>query len=244
MARRVADLRLAYEAMCGPDPRDPRYVPAPLHGPDLPKRVAVTIDPAGQGVHPQVADGVRRAADALRDAGYTVEEVEPPAVAEAARVWASILFGELREVVMPQIVAHCSAKALRYLGIAFDLVPPLDLTGYMTAFIARGAVARAWSVFQAEWPLVLGPICTQPAAPVRQFEGGADDIAALYESMRLVVAVNLLGLPASAVPVGVAEGLPQGVQVIGPRYREDLCLDAAQAIEDRLGILTPIDPRA
>ena len=33
------------------------------------------------------------------------------------------------------------------------------------------------------------------------------------------------------------------VQVIGPRYREDLCLDAAQAIEDRQGILTPIDPR-
>jgi amidase len=36
--------------------------------------------------------------------------------------------------------------------------------------------------------------------------------------------------------------LPQGVQLIGPRYREDLCLDAAQAIEDRLGVLTPIDP--
>ena len=33
------------------------------------------------------------------------------------------------------------------------------------------------------------------------------------------------------------------VQVIGPRYREDLCLDAAAALEDRLGVLTPIDPR-
>ena len=39
------------------------------------------------------------------------------------------------------------------------------------------------------------------------------------------------------------EGLPQAVQVIGPQSREDLCLDAAAAIEDRLGILTPIDPR-
>jgi amidase len=29
---------------------------------------------------------------------------------------------------------------------------------------------------------------------------------------------------------------------MGPRYREDLCLDAAQAIEDRLGVITPIDP--
>lgn len=60
--------------------------------------------------------------------------------------------------------------------------------------------------------------------------------------MRLVVAVNLLGLPAAAVPVGASGGLPQAVQLIGPRFREDLCLDAAQVLEDRFGILTPIDP--
>jgi amidase len=45
------------------------------------------------------------------------------------------------------------------------------------------------------------------------------------------------------VPAGVADGLPQVVQVIGPRFREDLCLDAAEAIEAACGVLTPIDPR-
>jgi len=50
-------------------------------------------------------------------------------------------------------------------------------------------------------------------------------------------------MPAVAVPVDVADGLPQAVQVIGPRYREDLCLDAGQAIEASPGIITPIDPR-
>jgi Asp-tRNA(Asn)/Glu-tRNA(Gln) amidotransferase A subunit family amidase len=39
-----------------------------------------------------------------------------------------------------------------------------------------------------------------------------------------------------------ADGLPLAVQVIGPRYREDLCLDAAAVIEGQLGILTPIEP--
>jgi amidase len=58
----------------------------------------------------------------------------------------------------------------------------------------------------------------------------------------MAMAVNALGLPAVAVPVGVAESLPQAVQIIGPRYREDLCLDTAQAIEERLGIITPIEP--
>jgi amidase len=60
--------------------------------------------------------------------------------------------------------------------------------------------------------------------------------------MRMVVPVNLLGLPAAAVPTGVGEGLPQVVQVIG-RFREDLCLRAAAAIEEACGILGPIDPR-
>jgi len=61
--------------------------------------------------------------------------------------------------------------------------------------------------------------------------------------MRMAMAVNALGLPAVALPVGTRDGLPQAVQVIGPRYREDLILEAAAAIEDRVGIITPIDPR-
>ena len=44
-------------------------------------------------------------------------------------------------------------------------------------------------------------------------------------------------------PVGSDDGLPQGVQLIGARFREDLVLDAAQAIEDRAPTLTPIQPR-
>ena len=44
------------------------------------------------------------------------------------------------------------------------------------------------------------------------------------------VVLNAIGLPAVALPVGIADGLPQSVQVIGPRYREDLCLDAAAVL--------------
>ena len=73
-----------------------------------------------------------------------------------------------------------------------------------------------------------------------------DDIRRLDEvglAMRMVVPINLLGLPSCAVPVGSDDGLPQGVQLIGARFREDLVLDAAQAIEDRAPTLTPIQPR-
>ena len=60
--------------------------------------------------------------------------------------------------------------------------------------------------------------------------------------MRMVVPVNILGLPACAVPVGADGGLPQGVQLIGARFSESLLLEAAQAIEDRAPVLTPIQP--
>ncbi len=59
-----------------------------------------------------------------------------------------------------------------------------------------------------------------------------------------VVPINFLGLLACAVPVGHDDGLPQGVQRIGPRYCKDQVLDAAQAIEDPAPAITPIDPRA
>lgn len=244
MARRVEDLSLAFASMVGPDPRDPWHTPAPRHGPALGglPPVAVTVDPAGQGVDQQVAAGVRRAADALRDAGFRVEEVEPPAIAEAADIWGRQVFTELQTVMIPMLEPVASADAQQFLRLAGEVVPSMPLSGYITSFAERSAVARAWASFQVEWPLVLGPVCTMPPFKVGYDLVNTDSVRDLLRAMRLVVLVNLLGLPAAAVPVGVDAGVPQGVQLIGPRFREDLCLDAAQAIQDRLGTFTPIDP--
>jgi amidase len=244
MARHVRDLRLALSCMCGPDARDPRWTPAPLSGsaPPSPVRVAVTIDPAGEGVDPDVAAGVRKAAAALRDAGYAVEEVEPPMVAEARDLFAGLLVADLKTVLYPLLKPVASADAVRFLDLVFSVVPEFDYVGYVSGFARRSAVARAWSVFMERYPLVLGPVVTAQPFAVGFDIAGAEQVAAIIRDFRLTGLVNLLGLPAAAVPVGVASGLPQGVQIIGRPYREDLCLDAAEAVEARLGVLTPIDP--
>ena len=93
MARRVADLRAALEVLAGPRWRDPWSVPAPLRGPEPaePIRVALVVDPGGQGTGAQVQDGVRTAAGALEDAGYVVEEVEPPSIEVAAKTLLEML---------------------------------------------------------------------------------------------------------------------------------------------------------
>ena len=54
--------------------------------------------------------------------------------------------------------------------------------------------------------------------------------------------MNLTGLPSVAVPTGPVDSVPTGVQIIAQRYREDMALDAAQAVEDTCGVATPIDP--
>src|SRR5215475_10291707 len=93
MARRVADLRAAFELLAGPTWRDPWTVPAPLRGPEpgRPVRVALVPDPAGRGTARQVQDGVRKAAGALADAGYAVEEAEPPSLERAAQTLLDML---------------------------------------------------------------------------------------------------------------------------------------------------------
>jgi amidase len=243
MARHVRDLRLAFEAMAAPDSRDAWFVPAPLRGPEVVKRVAVVLDPAGEGINAAVAAGVHKAADALRDAGYEVEEAEPPLVAEARDTWANLVLTELNLTLYPLLRGIASADSLRFLEAAFEAVPPLDYVGYIGALARRDGIARAWSEFQARYPLILGPVGTEPPFPATYDTQGPSAVGELLRRLRFVVTGNLLGLPAVAIPVGVTHGLPQGVQIYGARYREDLCLDAGEAIEQRLSVVTPIDPQ-
>jgi amidase len=243
VARRMADIRLAYEVLAGPTWRDPWSVPASLYGPDAarPIRVAIVVDPAGQGVANQVRDGVSKAARALEGAGYEVEQIEPPSIAAAAKAALDMLNPEWR--LFWQLVSPAAEPDTRQVMAALlESVGDSEPLTATLSFMNREALLRSWGEFQQSHPLILAPISTDiPFALGKDLS--AAGVTEIHRAMRMAHAVNLLGLPAVAVPVGVAEGLPQVVQVIGPRYREDMCLDAASAIEDSLGSITPIDPR-
>jgi amidase len=244
MARRVADLRAAFAVLAGPDRRDPWSLPAPLAGPEVPRpiRVAVVSSPCGDRVAPQVGEGLARAADALADAGYVVEEVEPPSIDLAARTLLLMLSTPDVHVMWQEAGAMLPEETHRFLRDFYEAAGDIDPVATLGAFGTRHSLLAAWSEFLEDHPLILGPISTEPPfAAGQDLAPGA--VAATIRSLRLTMAANALGLPAVALPVGIGAGLPQAVQLIGPRYREDLCLDAAQALEERLGIITPIDPR-
>jgi amidase len=243
MARQVADLRAALAVMAGPSWRDPWSVPAPLRGPEpaRPIRVALVTDPAGHGVARQVQDGVRKAGQALADSGYAVDELEPPSIAAAAAADLAMLNTPEIRAALP-LVSLLPPDTQRFLSAFYEAAGDPDPAATIQAFMTRQSLLRAWGQFQEGHPLIVAPIYTDIP-----FEAGTDladgAVAQTIRGMRMTIAVSALGLPAVALPVGVADGLPQSVQVIGSRYREDLCLDAAAALEDRLGTITPIDPR-
>ena len=240
MARRVADLRIAYELVGHYHKSDPWSVPVPLDlpHPGEPVKVALVPEPSGGSTHPDVAAGVRDAGGALTAAGYAVEEIEPPMLAEARRAWEVFLGYELN-LARAALKEIMSPDAYDFLVRALDMFGVDSGAEYVTMFADRHVVARAWQEFQEDYPVIVAPIMTQPPFVVGYDLQEPGDV---LDQMRFEVAINLLGLPAVCVPTGVANGLPQVVEVIGGRYREGLCLEAAQTIEDALGIITPIDP--
>jgi amidase len=243
MARRVADLRLGLEVVAGAHPRDPGSLPVPLEPGNgvRPWRVALLAEPPGGSTEPGIADVVRAAGRILADRGYEVVEATPPAYEQALDVWRRWLVSELR-VQFPILRQLMGPHALRFLDFVEHTVPPLDLAGHTTTLIERHAIARAWSGFLAEHPLVLSPVWTEPAFPHGFDVESADQAVATLGLMRPVLPANLLGLPAAAVPAGEVDGLPTGVQILGGPFRELACLEAAQAIEDEVGVRTPVEP--
>jgi len=248
LARSVRDVRLGFEAMAQYDPRDPWWTPAPLAGlaVDRPIRVAV-VDAASDlgGIAPTapVAEALKQAARALADAGYEIVDERTPGFGRAFELWFEMLIPEFRRFMHADFERDGDAGVRTAMGFVLDNVPEKDAESHLRALAERTRVIRQWTLFLARTPLVLTPVCTElPYAHGFDVESAARTMRMWREACTLM-AVPVLGLPGMAVSTGLAEGLPVGVQLVGPRFREDLTLAAAEAIEARVPRITPIDPR-
>lgn len=240
IARAVADVRLGLEVMAQRDPRDPWWVPAPLTGPKpkAPIKVALARIPDDMDTDRGVISLLRKAADHLADAGYAVTEVEVPELSKVWQLWCDLIMNEARVLQQEQMLATTSVDFRNAFEGFMALANQLDQAGYMKAISERSRHIRNWMMFLEEYPLLLTPTTVKPTPEVNADLAGAARVKELFwNDLRFISSVNVLGLPAAVVPVGLHNGLPVGVQIVGSRYREDLCLDAAQAIENKAGIL-------
>jgi len=239
IARQVADVRLAMKSLIAHDPHDPWAVPMPFEGPAIegPVKVAFTRSGFGFDVHPAVDRALSAAADALTDAGYQLIEADIPNVREIGMDALRAISGETQALLRDTIHQLGSAEFNRYLDTCFEIAPPFDGVELQQALPRRNHFGRQWSLFLSEYPLVLTPLLLNPIYDWdRDLQGreGAEDILlkAFYG-----YSMNYLGLPAGVVSASYNDGLPIGVQIIGRRFREDMILDACEAIEIRVGVM-------
>lgn len=241
LTRSIPDLRAVFEVMAGVDPRDPRAVPAPVDGPPLPAplKVGVVADPGGLGVHPKVRAAVHRAADLLEDAGYRVEETDVPRLADGIGGYLKMITSEFA-LNWPRIRGLLTEESAQHMELTIAGQPPLELAEYLRLTGERYSILRDWHQFLAEYPLILGGVSTEPPGDPETFEIDAEQNMRMAVAVRLCTLTTFVGVPAVAVPTGVVDGIPMGVQIIGRPFREDLCLSAAGAIEAAVGTLTPV----
>lgn len=188
-------------------------------------------------VHPDILADIDRAAGYLADAGYAIEDVPVPTILDAARAWMNVALFEVKTFLDPIARSSGSEQIKSAFDFLYRMSDMIDHTDYVASVASRTGLIRPWSEFLASYPLVLSPFSLLPT-PDQGFDHTYEGAKAFFDGLIYSYGINYLGLPAGCVPIGLVEGRPSGVQIIGRRFREDLILDALEVIENRVGILT------
>lgn len=240
LARSVADLRAATEVMSGMSIHDPRSADVPFVGPAQPKRAGVVRSVPHTDVHPSSLAAIDAAADALREAGWDVVEIDAPELERIAEVWLHLLAFDFG-IALPVFETVMGPDEMRVLEMLvgeadFASLPP------QVMFAERHRLQRVWAQMFLDTPVVIGPGWTKPPFLHHADIEPGNEVGLLPQYLGFVVPGNALGLPALAMTTAVVDGLPAGVQVYADHWREDLCLDAGADIEAGCGVVAPIDP--
>jgi amidase len=213
-----------------------------LEGPPLPRPIRVALVPENPGgsTHPAQAEAVRQAGRHLATAGYAVEEVTPPDLNEIIETWHRICSTDVLGALVPRVEKFGDADARTSLRLWLELFPPTDIQGILGAFAQRDLLLWRWLAFTQRYPLVVMPTMGDLAPPHNLDTTKAGQVR-VADSIRVSLISPLLGVPALAVPVGSLGRLRPGVQILAPRFREDLCLDAGQVVEAAEEVVMPID---
>ncbi|ELY44173.1 Asp-tRNA(Asn)/Glu-tRNA(Gln) amidotransferase subunit GatA [Natronorubrum bangense] len=105
--------------------------------------------------------------------------------------------------------------------------------GYHDKYYKKAQDARAWVKQDFDEALAEVDVLASPTMPVPPFELGEslDDPLQMYLADANTVPVNLADLPAISVPAGETDGLPVGLQLVGPAFGEARLIRAASALE-------------
>jgi amidase len=243
LARTIGDLRIALAAMSGFDARDPWWVPAPLEGPDMPKRAAMCLHPDGLETVPEVKAAVVDAGKRLERAGWIVEQIETtPPLREAAELQTKLWLGDGYQAQLDTAEREGDPGALACLRGNKAKVFPFDVDTLSKVLTRRATLTREWLTFFETYPVLLMPVCAELPFPDGLDHRDDASFARVWRAQVPQIAIPFMGLPGLTVSTGLVGRVPVGVQLVSGRYREDLCLLAGEAIEAGGVPPSPIDP--
>jgi Asp-tRNA(Asn)/Glu-tRNA(Gln) amidotransferase A subunit family amidase len=239
MARTVADVRVLFDAMKGPDADDAlssaiearSFGEGELDG----MRVGILESSALGDVTNETSESVERAA-ALLSEQFHVEPFRMEGLAQAIELWWFFFGPMIAHLFGPMVEgreAELSLMFREYMSVAkMKITPTVD--EFMAACVKRD-ILRAKIIKQMrEVPILISPVCAAPA--FRHGEGNWQPGCGYRNTMRHSQWLNLAGFPGVSVPMGFsAEGLPIGVQVIGRPNEDEMVLTVAEILETARG---------
>lgn len=249
LGRTIADVRLGLAVLAAPDPRDPWWVPAPLVGPDVPRRAALCLNPDGLDTEPAVVKALQEAARRLTEAGWTVDTLDAvPPMQEAADLQVRMWMADGYDAMVAAAEKEGDQGALVALRGQRDKAAEANLNNFSAVLTRRATLTRMWEMFLADYPILLLPVSAELPFPDKLDLQGDAAYARVWRAQMTQIGVPFMGLPGLSVAMGQAMSSvgqsPVGVQIVAGRYREDLCLAAGEIIEAGGDAVTIAEPQS
>ena len=264
----VTDAAIVLNAIAGHDSRDSTSLPQVKK--DYKKalvrdvkglRIGVAKEFFGKGIKAETKKAIQDALAYYEKAGAEIVDISLPHIDSGVSVY---------YIIAP---AEASSNLSRYDGVEYGYRIPgknlIDMyiqtrsegfgeevkrrimlgtyvlsAGYYDAFYLKALKVRTLIKKEFDEAFRHCDVMVAPSASGTAFKFGAfSDPLALYMEDICTVPVNLVGAPAISIPVGFHEGLPLGMQIIGPALGEEKILQAAYTFEQDHPELTKIAPK-
>ena len=258
MARSVDDLMLALDLIAGPDEaaegRAYRLSLPPARREKLAEfRVLIITEHPFLPTSPEVGASLELLAKQLAGAGVDVQRETRllPDLGASARLYAKLLnaitTARLPEDRLQEIRAFIEAIPVDDQSFMAELARGAVMShrDWLSADFARQGVKQQWRALFRDFDVVLCPPAATPAfrhdpsarPEERTIAVGGKEFPYLHQLVWAELA-TMSGLPATVIPIGVTDGLPIGVQIIGPEFEDRTPLAFARLVEREFGGFT------
>jgi amidase len=260
MARSAADLSLLLDVIAGPDPLDAGVgyrlaLPPSRHNELKDFRVLVIDSDPILPADKDIRDAIEKLAGSLAKSGVSVTRQSPllPDFAETSRLYMRMLMSFLGAFFPPEVIAGAQAGAAKLApddkSLAAERLRGMTLS-HRAWLLDNGARARLraqWRALFKNFDAAICPVMPTPAYPhdhspeqeARRINIDGKDYP-YPDQLAWPGIATLPGLPATAIPIGLSpQGLPVGVQIVGPWLEDCTPLRLAELIEHEFGGFVP-----